>query len=362
MNQNKLFSPYKLGNMELKNRIVMAPMTRSRAIGNIPNDIMATYYEQRSDAGLIVTEGTSPSPNGLGYCRIPGIFSGAQVEGWKKITKVVHAKGGHIFLQIMHTGRISHSLNLPQGTVVLSPSAVKPAGQIWTDASGMQDFPTPKEMTPEEIELTKKEYVRAAKNVITAGFDGLELHGANGYLLEQFLSPHSNQRTDHYGGKIENRCRFVLEVVDGVCAAIGKEKIGIRLSPYGAASDMKPYPEIDATYVYLAAELNKRGIAYIHVVDHSGMGAPGVPGSIKKAIREKFQNTLILAGGYDKERAKAELRSGSTDLITFGRPFINNPDLVKRLMNDLPLAKDLDTKTFYSPGEKGYTDYPNYES
>jgi N-ethylmaleimide reductase len=362
MNENMLFSPYKLGSIELKNRIVMAPMTRSRATGNIPNDLMATYYEQRSDAGLIVTEGTSPSPNGLGYCRIPGIFSTAQVEGWKKITKAVHAKGGHIFLQIMHTGRISHAMNLPQGAVVLAPSAVKAAGQIWTDASGLQNYPTPKMMTPKEIELTKKEYITAAGNVIAAGFDGLELHGANGYLLEQFLSPYSNQRTDSYGGSIESRCRFVLEVVDGVCAEIGKEKIGIRLSPYGIASDMRHYPEIDTAYTYLSGELNKRGIAYIHVVDHSAMGAPEVPSSIKKAIREKFHKTLILAGGYNKERAEEDLQSGLAHLIAFGKPFINNPDLVKRLVNDLPITKDLDMKTFYSPGEKGYTDYPTYRA
>jgi N-ethylmaleimide reductase len=361
MNQQSLFNPYKLGSIELRNHIVMAPMTRSRAIGNIPNELMATYYQQRSDAGLIVTEGTSPSPNGLGYCRIPGIFGTAQVDGWKKVTNAVHAKGGRIFLQIMHTGRIGHALNLPQGAVVLAPSAVKAAGQIWTDANGMQDYPTPKAMTPEDIEMTKKEFITAAKNVVAAGFDGLELHGANGYLLEQFLSPHSNQRTDNYGGSIENRCRFVLEVVDGVCAAIGKEKIGIRLSPYGVASDMKPYPEIEAAYTYLAGELNKRGIVYLHLVDHSSMGAPIVPQSIKQAIREKFSNTLILAGGFSKESAEAELSSTFANLIGFGRPFINNPDLVNRLKNDLPLSIDLDMKTFYSPGEKGYTDYPVYK-
>jgi len=362
MNQNKFFSPYKLGSIELNNRIVMAPMTRSRAIGNIPNELMAMYYGQRSDAGLIVTEGTSPSPNGLGYCRIPGIFSTVQVEGWKKVTKAVHAKGGRIFLQIMHTGRISHALNLPPGAVVLAPSAVKAAGQIWTDVSGMQDYPTPKAMTLEEIEMTKKEYITAARNVVAAGFDGLELHGANGYLLEQFLSPYSNQRTDSYSGSIENRCRFVLEVVDGVCAAIGKEKIGIRLSPYGVASDMKHYPEIDNEYSYLARELNKRGIVYIHLVDHSSMGAPAVPQSIKRAIRDKFHNTLILAGGYNKESAEADLNSGLADLIGFGKPFINNPDLVGRLINNLPLATELDMKAFYSPGEKGYTDYPIYKA
>src|ERR1700744_1217444 len=211
MENYKLYSPAKIGAIELKNRMVMSPMTRCRAIGNTPNDLMAEYYGQRAGAGLIITEGTSPSPNGLGYARIPGIFSKAQVEGWKKVTSAVHAKGGKIFVQIMHTGRISHPLNLPEGAEVLAPSAVKPAGQMWTDAAQMQDFPTPKAMTAEELESTKAEFIAAAKNAVEAGFDGIELHSANGYLLEQFLSPISNVRTDEYGGSIENRTRFVIE-------------------------------------------------------------------------------------------------------------------------------------------------------
>jgi N-ethylmaleimide reductase len=361
MEQTKLLSSYKKGNFELKNRIVMSPMTRSRAIGNVPNDLMATYYGERSGAGLIITEGVSPSPNGLGYSRIPGIFSKAQTEGWKKITSAVHAKGAKIYAQLMHTGRISHQLNLPEGAEILAPSAVKPAGQMWTDSKQLQDFPVPKAMTSADLHITLNEYVVAAKNAISAGFDGVELHGANGYLLEQFLSPVSNQRTDSYGGSIENRCRFVIEVTKAVAEAIGTDKTGIRLSPYGVASDMPHYPEIEAEYTYLVEQLNKIGINYIHLVDHSPMGAPEVPVSIKKTFRDKFKNTMILSGGYDKDRAEADLTSGAADIIAFGRPFLNNPDLVERFTNNWPLSSDLDFNTFYTPGEKGYTDYPAYK-
>ncbi len=357
MEKKKLFEAYSLGKIELKNRIVMSPMTRSRAISNIPNDLIATYYGQRAGAGLIITEGTSPSPNGLGYSRIPGIFSKEQVEGWKKVTSAVHSKGSKIFVQLMHTGRISHQLNLQNGAIVLAPSAVKPAGQMWTDSNGMQDFPTPKEMSAAELFRTKEEYVTASKNAIEAGFDGVELHGANGYLLEQFLSPISNVRTDSYGGSVENRCRFVIEVAEAVIQSIGKEKVGIRLSPYGVASDMPHYPEIDETYTYLAKKLNDLGLLYIHLVDHSAMGAPQVPASIKKSIRNIFKGNLILAGGYDLNRAEQDVENNSGDLIAFGRPFINNPDLVYRLQNNKPLNSELDMTKFYTPDEKGYTDY-----
>jgi N-ethylmaleimide reductase len=358
MQNEGLLNSYKLSNINLKTRIVMAPMTRSRAIGNIPNDLMAGFYGQRSAAGLIITEGTSPSPNGLGYSRIPGIFDEVQVDGWKKTTNAVHSKGGKIFVQLMHTGRIGHTANLPKGAKILAPSAVKPAGQIWTDASGLQDYPVPAAMTVEEIRQTEQEYINAAKNAIKAEFDGIELHGANGYLLEQFLSPISNTRTDNYGGSIENRCRFLLEVAQGAIKAIGKERVGIRLSPYGVASDMPHYPEIDSTYKYLAEQLNRLEILYVHIVDHSAMGAPQVPIEIKKAIRERFKGTIILSGGYTKESAEVELESGLGDLIAFGRPFINNPDLVERFVREWPLAKELDMNTFYTPGEKGYIDYP----
>jgi N-ethylmaleimide reductase len=361
MKDNKLFTSYKLGKADLKNRIVMSPMTRSRAIGNIPNELMAEYYGQRSGAGLIITEGTSPSPNGLGYSRIPGIFSKPQVEGWKKVTQAAHNGGAKIFVQLMHTGRIGHVLNLPTGARIVAPSAVKAKGQMWTDSKQLQDFPVPEEMTVTDIVNTKKEFADAALNSIEAGFDGVELHSANGYLLEQFLSPVSNIRTDIYGGSIENRCRFVLEVVDSFEKAIAKKKTAIRLSPYGVASDMPNYPEIDTAYKYLAEQLNNLGIEYIHVVDHSPMGAPAVPAETKKMIRSSFKNSVILSGGYDLERAEADIKNGMGDLVAFGRPFINNPDLVDRLRNGWPLSKDLDFNLFYTPGEKGYTDYPVYK-
>ncbi|MEI6575163.1 MAG: alkene reductase [Bacteroidota bacterium] len=358
MKEYTLLKPAMLGALALQNHIVMAPMTRCRAIGHIPNALIAEYYKQRSGAGLIITEGTSPAPNGLGYARIPGIYSPAQVAGWKEVTDTVHENGGKIFVQLMHTGRISHPLNMPEGARILAPSAVKPAGQMWTDQEMMQDFPVPKEMSLSELELTKHSFVASAINAMEAGFDGVELHSANGYLLEQFLSPVSNIRTDNYGGSIENRCRFVLEVTAAVANAIGKERTAIRLSPYGVASDMPHYPEIDATYDYLSKELDKLDIAYIHIVDHSAMGAPPVPVEIKKMIRKNFHNTIILAGGYSKESAESDLESGLGDLVAFGRPFINNPDLVSRFSNNQELSADLKMDLFYGADEKGYTDYP----
>lgn len=360
MQEFKLFTPLQIGTVEVKNRIVMAPMTRCRAIGNIPNELMAEYYKQRSGAGLIITEGVSPSPSGLGYARIPGIYSTKQVEGWKKTTSAVHNAGGKIFVQFMHTGRISHRLNMPAGAQIIAPSAVKAAGQMWTDLQKLQDFPIPKEMSAEDLVQTKAQFVAAAKNAVEAGFDGVELHAANGYLLEQFLSPVSNIRKDKYGGSIENRSRFVLEIAAAVSDEIGSRKTGIRLSPYGVASDMPLYPEIEATYNYLSDQLNKLGIVYIHIVDHSAMGAPEVPLKTKNLIRNNFKNDIILSGGYDKEKAEKDIQSGLGDLIAFGRPFINNPDLVERLKNNWPLSQDLHMDLFYTADAKGYTDYPMY--
>ena len=361
MKEYKLFQPVKTGDTKLLNRIVMAPLTRCRAINNLPNDLMKKYYEQRSSAGLIITEGTAPSPNGLGYARIPGIFSTQQTIAWRKITSAVHGNGAKIFLQLMHTGRISHTLNMPDGSEILAPSPVKAAGQMWTDSKQLQDYLIPKEMTGENITKTKWEFVSAAQSAINAGFDGVELHGANGYLLEQFLSPVSNVRKDKYGGNIENRCSFIIEVVTAVAQAIGKNKTGIRLSPYGVANDMPHYPEINNTYDFLSKELNKLGIAYIHLVDHSAMGAPMVPLEIKQLIRTNFKNTIILCGGYNRDSAEADIESGLCNLIAFGRPFINNPDLVERLANDWPLSEDLKMDLFYTAGEKGYTDYPLFK-
>jgi N-ethylmaleimide reductase len=335
----------------------MAPMTRSRSLGNIPNDLVATYYEQRAEAGLIITEGTSPSPNGLGYARIPGIFSSEQISGWKKVTEKVHARGSKIFIQLMHTGRIGHAANLPKGAEILAPSAILAKGQMWTDTEGMKDHPVPKEMSIEQIQATKNEYVQASKNAIEAGFDGVELHAANGYLLEQFLHPTSNQRTDEYGGSFEKRLNFVLETTLAVVKAIGKDKVGIRLSPYGAFNDLTPFDETEKEYALLAERLNELGIAYIHLVDHSSMGAPKVEPSTVKKIRDAFKGTLILSGGYDSKRAEQDLDSQNADLIAFGKPFISNPDLVTKLEKGIPLTA-LDPGTLYTADEKGYTDYP----
>lgn len=357
----KIFEKYQLGNIELANRIVMAPMTRSRAIDNIPNALMAAYYTQRAGAGLIITEGTSPSPNGLGYPRIPGAYSEAQTEGWRGVTEAVHAAGGKIFLQIMHTGRVSHPLNMPIGSEVLAPSAIGiKEGEMYTDAAGNQSYPQPKEMTAEDIKTTIQEYVTTAKNAITAGFDGVELHGANGYLIEQFINPGTNQRTDKYGGSIENRLRFVLEVAEQVVAAIGKDKTAIRVSPYGAFNGMEAYDELDETYGLLAEKLSDMGLVYLHLVDHSSMGAPEVPNRIKEILRNKFTQTFILSGGYDKERAEKDLQAGKGDLVAFGRPWIANQDLVERFREDAPLEEP-DGDTFYTPGSEGYIDYPALE-
>jgi len=335
----------------------MAPLTRSRAIGNVPNDLMVQYYAQHASAGLIITEGTSPSPNGVGYARIPGIYSAEQIAGWKRVTAAVHPLGAKIFVQLMHCGRIAHPLNLPAGARILAPSAVAAAGEMYTDAKGMQPNAIPAAMTEADIKSTIAEYAQAAKNAMAAGFDGVELHGANGYLLEQFFRPTSNQRTDRYGGSIENRARFVLEVVMAVIGAVGKDKVGIRLSPFGAFNDMPPYATTEADYTWLAGELNTAGLVYIHLVDHSSMGAPPVPESMKATFRSVFKRTLILSGGYDAVRAESDLEAGKCDLVAFGRPFLANPDLVARWKSGAAINAP-DMSTFYTPGAKGYTDYP----
>ncbi|NNE25289.1 MAG: alkene reductase [Saprospiraceae bacterium] len=353
----KLLSEYNLRGLQLKNRLVMAPLTRSRAIDNIPNDLMAEYYSQRAGAGLIITEGTAPSPNGLGYARIPGIYSDAQIKGWKKITTAVHDNNGKIFLQIMHTGRVSHPANMPENAEVIAPSSVQLSGQMYTDTEGMQDYPTPREMSLIDILQTQAEYVQAAKNAMEAGFDGVELHGANGYLIEQFINPASNKRNDNYGGSIENRNRFAIETAQKVANAIGGDKTGIRLSPYGVFNDIEIFKGINESFNYLSGELGKLDLAYIHIVDHSGMGTPEVPQSIKSSIKTAFGGTIIISGGLDKAKAEAVLESGHGELVAFGRPYIANPDLANRFARDLEIAEP-DSSTFYTPGAEGYTDYP----
>lgn len=361
MSSNPALTPYRLGTIDLKNRVIMAPMTRSRALNNIPNELIAEYYAQRASAGLIITEGTSPSPNGLGYARIPGLFSAEQVNGWKKVTAAVHQADGKVFVQLMHTGRVSHAHNLPQGATVLAPSAVNLPGEIWTDQEGMKPYSPAAAMTTEQLAEAKREFVQAAKNAMEAGFDGVELHAANGYLLEQFLSPHTNQRTDAYGGGVENRARFVLEVAKEVSEAIGKEKTAIRLSPFGTNNDIRNYPGEDVMYGYLADELNKLGLVYLHINDQSTGSKPEVIAMVKEIIRKKFKNTLIVSGGHTLASADEAIQSGLAELVSFGRPFIANPDLVTRFRKNLPLNIKFDSRTLYANDAKGYTDYPVFE-
>lgn len=351
-----LFEP--LNSMKLANRAVMAPMTRNRAIdANTPNALMAEYYGQRASAGLIVTEGTSPSPNGLGYARIPGLFNAAQVRAWKAITDTVHAKGGKIFVQLMHTGRVTHVANLPAGAEVLGPMADACPGEMYTDAQGMQPHSTPRAMTATDIAHAVDEYAKSARLAIEAGFDGVELHAANGYLIEQFLNANVNQRTDAYGGSVESRNRFALEISRAAVAAIGAHRVGIRLSPYGVVNSTGAFPDVEAQYMALIEEISKLSLQYVHLLDHSAMGAPPVPAELKARLRAAFGGLFILAGGFDRASAESTLKTGQADLIAFARPFLANPDLVERMRANAAL-NTVDMATFYTPGPKGYTDYP----
>jgi N-ethylmaleimide reductase len=348
----KLFESVRIGTQDLPNRVVMAPMTRSRAIGGLTNDLHVAYYRARASAGLLVTEGTAPSPNGLGYARIPGIYNEAQVKAWRSVTEAVHDAGGHIFVQLMHVGRIAHPLNLPEGARVLSASAVAASGAMYTDQSGPMPHPTPEAMSLDDIVATRREFVEAARNARSAGFDGIELHSANGYLLEQFLHPHTNRRTDAYGGSSEARTRFVLEVASATADAIGADRVAIRLSPFSTFNDLpklEPSDIVDETYSLLARKLN--GLAYLHLLQnpHERYAA------LEQRLRKEFTGPLMLNGGFDASSAEQALQTGRADLISFGRPFIVHPDWVERMQRGLS-AKAADPSTFYTPGPKGYTD------
>lgn len=345
-----LFAPVRLGPLSLTNRIVMAPMTRSRAIDNRANDLHRTYYAQRASAGLIVTEGIAPSANALGYARIPGLFNAEQAASWRPVTEAVHQSGGHIVAQLMHVGRIGHPLNLPPGARLLAPSAVAASGNMYTDAQGPQPHPVPEAMSPSDVRTTIAELGNAAALARDAGFDGVELHGANGYLIEQFLNPHTNRRTDAYGGSVEARARFALDVLEAAASAVGRERVAIRLSPFNTFNDLPLYEEIQAQYTYLAKRLT--GLLYVHVVQSSHPDY----GKVESAIRSASRSPLVLNGGFDRELAETALSEGRAELIAFGRPFIANPDLVHRLAAKLELATP-DPATFYTPGESGYIDY-----
>ncbi|MBP9907483.1 MAG: alkene reductase [Rhodoferax sp.] len=352
-----LFQAFDLGGTLLANRIVMAPMTRSRSMQNTPNALVAKYYEQRATAGLIVTEGTSPSPNGVGYARIPGLYNEEQVQGWRLVTDAVHKAGGKIFVQFMHTGRVSHQDNLPAGARVVGPSPEVCPGEMWTDNAGMQPHTAPTAMTDADIRQTVAEYASAAKMAIQAGFDGVELHAANGYLIEQFLNPNVNKRSDGYGGDADRRNRFALEVAQACVAAIGANKVGIRISPYGVFNATGAFEGLEEQFLALTQKLSDMGLVYLHLVDHSAMGAPPVPAEFKKQLRAVFAQTFVAVGGFDAQSAEAVLQAKDADLTAFGRPFISNPDLVARMQTGASLTAP-DMSTFYTPGEKGYTDYP----
>jgi N-ethylmaleimide reductase len=352
--QTDLFSPVTVGRYTLRNRIAMAPMTRDRSPDAIPNALNKRYYAQRASAGLIITEGTAPAPMGVGYIDIPGMWSEAQARGWKEIADAVHAEDGRIFVQLMYVGRMSHPSFLG-GATPLAPSAVKPAGTVFTK-EGPAPLVTPRAMSEDEIEAALDSFADAARLAVgAAGLDGVEVHGANGYLPMQFISANTNQRTDGWGGDIARRARFHLEAMDRVIAAIGGDRVGLRISPGSTFNDIDD-PEWPKTYAYLLEELNKRRFAYLHVVVPPTSGLNDLP-DVPAMVRERFKGTVILAGGYDKARAEADLAQGRADMISFARLFLANPDLPERLRRNAELNTP-DPATFYSGGEKGYIDYP----
>jgi N-ethylmaleimide reductase len=350
-----LFSPVKLGSIAMSNRIVMAPLTRNRAsMEGVPQDINVTYYEQRASADLIITEATPISPMGHGYPLLPGIYNDAQIAGWKKVTDAVNAKGGKIVIQLWHVGRISHP-TLLNGATPVAPSAIKPAGKAFT-FEGLVDYVTPRALEANELPGIVEAYVQAAKNALKAGFDGVEIHSANGYLLDQFLRDGSNQRNDNYGGSIENRARLLMEVTKAVVDAIGSDKVGLRLSPVNPFNDMKD-SNPQAVFNYVTEQLNQFNLAYLHVVE-GGIHGGGVADPFDFSAMRKLCKSPYMANlSYDKARGNASIASGHADAVAYGVPFISNPDLVERFRQDAPL-NEADSSSFYGGTEKGYTDYP----
>ncbi|WP_297296494.1 alkene reductase [uncultured Methylovirgula sp.] len=352
-----LFSPFRLGDIELRNRIVMAPLTRNRATHgtDAPNDLNVEYYRQRASAGLIITEATQISQQGQGYIWTPGIYSPAQVEGWQKVTKAVHEAGGKIFLQLWHVGRISHVSLQPNGAPPVAPSAIRAKGQTFVE-SGFVEVSEPHALTIDEIKAVVRDYVAAAENAKKAGFDGVEIHSANGYLIEQFLKDKTNHRTDAYGGSVDNRLRFALEVVDAILSVWPRERVGIRLSPVSPFNDIA---DSDPAKVYfpLVEKLGARGLAYIHVIEGATGGARDYAPFDYVGLRKTFSGAYIANNGYTRELAIETLNAQRADLIAFGVSFIANPDLVERLRRNAPLNKP-DQPTFYGGGAHGYTDYP----
>lgn len=352
-----LLSPVKLGRYELPNRLVMAPLTRNRAgAGNVPHELNSVYYAQRSTAGLIITEATQISPQGVGYPATPGIHSPEQVEGWKLVTKAVHDRGGCVFLQLWHVGRISHPSLQPNGELPVAPSALAPEGMT-TTYDGEKPFVTPRALDIKEIPSIVEDYRQAAKNALEAGFDGVEIHAANGYLVDQFLRDGSNQRTDRYGGSIENRARFLFDIVEVVTSVWGSDRVGIRLSPSGTFNSMSD-SDPQALFSYVVGQLDRHHLAYVHIVEpRIDNGAPAGQNLTTGFFRSVYSGTLISAGGHDKESGEATLANGEADLIAYGRWYISNPDLPERFAANADL-NPYDRSTFYGGNEKGYTDYP----
>ncbi|MGQ7287787.1 alkene reductase [Vreelandella venusta] len=361
----KLFSSYSLSGKSLHNRIVMAPMTRARSTqpGNIPNSLMARYYAQRASAGLIITEASQISQQGQGYSFTPGIHSAEQVDGWRKVTDAVHAEAGVIYLQLWHVGRMSHP-DFHQGALPVAPSAINPDAKIWmadeNGAGGMVPCPTPRALEAEEIQGVVEDYRQAARNAMEAGFDGVEIHAANGYLIDQFLRTTSNTRSDAYGGSRDNRVRFLIEVAEAVANEVGAEKVGVRLAPFITARGMN-CPDVIPTILHAATQLQQLGIGYIHLVEADWDDAPEIPSDFRLALRQVYQGTLIVAGRYDKERASQMIDAGLSDLVAFGRPFIANPDLPMRLHHCLPLAS-FQSDSLFGGDAEGYTTYPAYST
>lgn len=357
---NELFSPVQLGRIELANRIVMAPLTRNRAgEGGVPQDLNATYYAQRASAGLIITEATPISLMAHGYPALPGIYTDAQVAGWKKVVDAVHAKGGKIVLQLWHVGRISHPSLLPDNVTPVAPSAIKPAGQAFT-YQGLQDFVTPRALAADEMPGIIDDYRKATQNALAAGFDGVEVHGANGYLIDQFLRDGSNQRTDQYGGSIDNRTRLLLEVVAAVCREAGAERVGVRISPINPFNDMRDSSP-QALFNHVAESLNYFNLAYLHVMEVGirDNDDPLPPFDFNE-LRRLYHGNYMANGGYDLVRGSAVIASGQADCVAYGVPYIANPDLVERFRHNAPL-NTADASTFYGGTEKGYTDYPTLQ-
>lgn len=353
---SKLFEKLKIENLELENRIIYSPLTRSRADdAGVQPEYTAEYYAQRASAGLLITEATNVSPMAKGYVRTPGIFTDAQIESWRKVTDAVHAKGGKIFMQIFHTGRIALPDFLPENQLPVAPSAVKANGQNYTD-DGMKDFVEPRELTTEEVKETVKDFAKAAKNATLAGFDGVEIHAANGYLVHQFLGTNTNKRTDEYGGSDENRARFLLEIVDAMAAEIGADKIGLKLSPTVPFNDMED-ANAKEFYPFLIEKLNEKNIAYLHIGFEE---SPEIDINWHKFLRPLFDGVYFTNGGFTKESGEKLLNENGADAIVYGKLFLANPDLPKRFKLDAEL-NDWDASTFYTPGEKGYTDYPTLE-